>query len=137
MIVYFDTNVIVDILLKREPFFENSFGALEKVAEKSVSGIISSSAITDIYYIVNKELKDKEKSLASIFNILKILLLTSTTPQDIFTAKTLDMADFEDAVISVIASRNKADYIITRNAPDFENTLVPAITPTEFLKIHN
>lgn len=74
-------------------------------------GIIGTSAITDIYYIVNKELKNKEKSLNSIFNILKILLLVSTTPQDIITAKNLNMLDFEDSVVSAIAHRNKADYV--------------------------
>ena len=122
MTVYFDTNVVVDVLLKREPFFRDSFEALTKVANKSVKGIIGASAITDIYYIANKELKDKEKSLNSIFNILKILLLVSTIPQDIFTAEDLDMPDFEDSVISAIASRNEANYIITRNVEDFKNS---------------
>ena len=135
MTVYFDTNVVVDVLLKREPFFRDSFEALTKVANKSVSGIIGASAITDIYYIANKELKDKEKSLSSIFNILKILLLVSTIPQDIFMAKDLGMPDFEDSVISAIASRNEANYIITRNVEDFENSQVMAITPSDFIHL--
>jgi predicted nucleic acid-binding protein len=54
MTAYFDTNVIVDILLKREPFFKDSFKALSIVANNAVNGIIGTSAITDIYYIVNK-----------------------------------------------------------------------------------
>ena len=136
MIVYFDTNVIVDVLLKREPFFKNSFGALSKIANKSATGIIGTNAITDIYYIVNKELKDREKSLNSIFNVLKILLLVGTIPQDIFSAKSLNLQDFEDSVISAIAGRNKADYIITRNANDFANSRIKAISPTEFLEIY-
>ncbi|GBU24389.1 hypothetical protein R83H12_01019 [Fibrobacteria bacterium R8-3-H12] len=135
MIVYFDTNVVVDILLKREPFFNDSFKALSAVASKSVSGIIGTSAITDIYYIINKEMKDKEKSLNSIFNILKILLLVETSPQDIFTAKILNISDFEDSVLSAIANRNEADYIITRNVDDFVKSSVPAISPSDFLKM--
>jgi len=135
MIVYFDTNVVVDILLKREPFFMDSFKALSEIAGKSANGIIGTSAITDIYYIVNKEMKDREKSLNSIFNILKILLLVETIPQDIFTAKTLNIPDFEDSVVSAIANRNKADYIITRNVDDFVKSSVPAISPSDFLKI--
>jgi predicted nucleic acid-binding protein len=133
VIVYFDTNVVVDILLKREPFFKNSFEALSKVANKSVKGIIGTNAITDIYYIVNKELKDKEKSLNSIFNILKILFLVDVIPQDIFTAKSLNMLDFEDSVIAAIANRNEADYIITRNVDDFGNSPVISITPSDFV----
>jgi predicted nucleic acid-binding protein len=133
MIAYFDTNVVVDILLKREPFFKDSLGALSAIANKSADGIIGTSAITDIYYIVNKEMKSKEKSLNSIFNILKILLLVETIPQDIFTAKTLSVPDFEDSVISAVAARNNADYIITRNVGDFAKSLVPAISPYDFL----
>jgi len=135
MIAYFDTNVVVDILLKREPFFKDSFSALSAVANKSVDGIIGTSAITDIYYIVNKDMKNKEKSLNSIFNILKILLLVETIPQDIFSAKTLSVADFEDSVISAVATRNNADYIITRNVNDFAKSLVPAISPYDLLKV--
>ena len=135
MIVYFDTNVVVDILLKREPFFNDSFKALSAIASKSVNGIIGTSAITDIYYIINKEIKDKEKSLNSIFNILKILLLVETIPQDIFTAKVLNVQDFEDSVISAIANRNDADYIITRNVDDFVKSSVQAISPSDFLKM--
>ena len=135
MIVYFDTNVVVDILLKREPFFMDSFKALSEIAGKSANGIIGTSAITDIYYIVNKEMKDREKSLNSIFNILKILLLVETIPQDIFTAKTLNIPDFEDSVVSAIANRNGAEYIITRNVDDFAKSSVPAISPSDFLKI--
>jgi predicted nucleic acid-binding protein len=134
MTAYFDTNVIVDILLKREPFFEDSFKALSIIANNAVNGIIGTSAITDIYYIVNKEVKNKEKTLNSIFNILKILLLVDTNTQDIFTAKTLDVSDFEDSVISALANRNKADYIITRNVDDFAKSLVPAILPCDFVK---
>jgi len=135
VIAYFDTNVVVDVLLKREPFFKDSFEALTKIANKSASGIIGASAITDIYYIVNKELKGKEKSLNSIFSILKILLLVGTIPQDIFMAKDLDMPDFEDSVISAIASRNEADYIVTRNVEDFENSPVVAVTPSDFIRL--
>jgi predicted nucleic acid-binding protein len=135
MIVYFDTNVVVDILLKREHFFNDSFKALSAIASKSANGIIGTSAITDIYYIINKEIKDKEKSLNSIFNILKILLLVETIPQDIFTAKVLNIPDFEDSVVSAIANRNGADYIITRNVDDFIKSSVQAISPSDFLKI--
>jgi len=135
MIAYFDTNVVVDILLKREPFFQDSFKALSETANNSVTGIIGTSAITDIYYIVYKEMKDKEKTLNSIFNILKILLLVDTVPSDIFTAKTLNVSDFEDSVISAVANRNVADYIITRNVVDFAKSPVPAISPKDFLKL--
>jgi len=58
-----------------------------------------------------------------------------TIPQDVFMAKDLDMPDFEDSVISAIASRNEADYIVTRNIEDFENSPIVAITPSDFIRL--
>jgi len=135
MKVYFDTNIIIDILLKRELFFDISFEALMKVARGYADGIIGANAIVDIYYIVNKNLKNNEETMSSIFDVLDILSLADTTAQDIFEARYLDMPDYEDAVIASIAFRENASYIVTRNIADFANSPIPAILPADFLKV--
>jgi len=135
MKVYFDTNIIIDILLKRELFFDISFEALMKVARGYADGIIGANAIVDISYIVNKSLKNNEETMNSIFDVLDILSLADTTAQDIFEARDLDIPDYEDAVIASIASRENASYIVTRNIADFANSPVPAILPADFLKV--
>ena len=53
MKVYFDTNIVIDILEKREPFFKDSYEVFLMAAERKIEGIISASAVTDIYYIVS------------------------------------------------------------------------------------
>lgn len=53
---------------------------------------------------------------------------------DIHTALMRTMPDFEDAVEDVVAEHNGASYILTRNTKDFIGSVVPAITPTDFLK---
>jgi len=133
MKVYFDTNIVIDILLKREPFFGTSFEVLTKVAEGYAEGFIGANAIVDIFYIVNKNLRDNNKTINSIFDVLEILSLADTTAQDIFNAKHLNMPDYEDAVIATIAFRENASYIVTRNIADYANSPVPAITPTDFI----
>lgn len=127
-----DTNIILDILCKREGFFENSLQALEKALTHNMP-MISSSSITDIYYIIRKSLgsdiaKEKLKELISMVKVM------DTRESDIEKALNCNISDFEDAVVSMIAKRAKCKYILTRNINDFKNSEVPAILPSEFIK---
>jgi len=133
MRVYFDTNIVVDILLKREPFFITSFEVLTRVAKGYAEGFIGANAIVDIFYIVNKNLKNRDETINSIFDVLEILSIADTTAQDIYNAKHLDMPDYEDAVVAAIALRENASCIVTRNTADYANSPVPAITPEDFI----
>jgi predicted nucleic acid-binding protein len=54
MKVYFDTNIVIDILEKRHPFFKDSYTPFLMAVEREIEGIISASAVTDIYYIVQR-----------------------------------------------------------------------------------
>ncbi|MDR2588137.1 MAG: PIN domain-containing protein [Spirochaetales bacterium] len=130
----FDTNVIVDILGCRAPFFHNSNAVFLMAAAHKIEGIIAASSITDIYYLVRKNYQDSGKALTSILSTLDVLTPVDTTADNIHTAAKMGFADFEDAVIAAIADREDADYIITRNGKDFLESLVPALSPTEFLE---
>ena len=48
-----DTNVVLDVLLKREPFYEASADVLKLTQRDDVCEYISDSAVTDIYYIAH------------------------------------------------------------------------------------
>jgi len=135
MKLYFDTNIIMDILERREPFFENSNKIFVLVAEERIEGVIGTNAITDIYYLIRKKYADTETAVAFIFDILEVVKPVDTLIDDIFSAKELGFADFEDAVIAAIARREKADYIMTRNVKDYSKSPVPTITPDEFLAL--
>jgi predicted nucleic acid-binding protein len=67
--------------------------------------------------------------------ITNILNLADTTGVDIKTAIASDFLDFEDAVLSATATREKVDYIITRNSDDFANSSIKALSPEEFVEI--
>jgi len=60
MKLYFDTNIIIDILKYREPFFENSNKIFMLAAEEKIEGIVGTNAITDIYYLIRKQYADTE-----------------------------------------------------------------------------
>ena len=51
MKLVFDTNVILDVLAKREPFFGDSLKALDFIARKDVSGAITANIVTDVFFL--------------------------------------------------------------------------------------
>jgi predicted nucleic acid-binding protein len=134
MKVLFDTNIVLDIIAQRESFFQQSYQIFLGVVDGHFEGIIGASSITDVYYIARKNLKDAALTLSLIMKILESLTLVDTTVQDIRQAAASTIADFEDAVVAFTAQREGADFIITRNAKDFTDFPVPALTPEEFLK---
>jgi predicted nucleic acid-binding protein len=134
MKVYFDTNIVIDVLEQRQPFFKNSSAVFLLASDEKIDGIIGASSITDIYYIVNKSRKDSISAIKAIIDVLETLTLVDTTCQDINSATISSISDFEDAVTVSTASREGADYIVTRNISDFSTSSIPALTPEDFLK---
>ena len=136
MKVLIDTNVIIDILDKREPFFLDSYKFIQLGLEGKLDMLISAGAVTDVYYIINKSLRDANTAKEKIFILTSLVNICNTTSDDIKSALTLFMTDFEDAVLAATAKREKMDFIITRNGTDFINSPVPAVSPVQFLHNH-
>ncbi|TEB16719.1 hypothetical protein Psfp_01120 [Pelotomaculum sp. FP] len=135
MRILIDTNVILDILRKREPFFEASYGAFKQAALDDTECLVSATAVTDIFYLLRKGLGDMVKAKESLERLLQLVTIADVLALDIQTALSESTPDFEDAVVHAVAARNKADYILTRNTKDFEGSTVPAIAPQDFLKL--
>jgi len=137
MKVVLDTNVMLDIVEKREPFFSDSYQVFLKSAAGEFEAIIGASSVTDIYYITRRNCKDSRQALSFIMDMLKVVTFVDTKAVDIQEAIRLNFSDFEDAVVAATASREGASFIITRNTSDFVNSPVPAMTPADFLKRYN
>lgn len=134
MKILIDTNVILDIFQKREPFFPDSYQALHKAIEAEYECLISASASTDIFYMLRKFLKSVDQAKERIEQLSHLVIFADVQGTDIQTALMRTMTDFEDAVVDAVAERNCASYILTRNIKDFIGSVVPAVTPTDFLK---
>ncbi len=130
-----DTNVILDILGKREPFFRDSYAALQKAVKEETECLVSVSAVTDIFYILRKSLHSAERAKEQIEQLSQLVIFADVQGMDIQTALMRKMPDFEDAVADAVAERNGSSYILTRNVKDFSGAIIPAITPTDFLNI--
>ena len=130
-----DTNVVLDILLRREPYYEIA-AKIAVLSEKDyISCYVSASAVTDIYYIAQKELKNKKtpvELLTKLFNTFRIAAVSETS---IHEALDLKWDDFEDCVQYTAGKNIYADYIITRNTKDFVKGEINALSPEGFLEM--
>ncbi len=134
MKILIDTNVALDVLLKRSDFYAASYDVLKQAALGNVTAFITANAVTDIYYIVRRQAKDNATAKYAIERLLKLVAIADVTAVDIASACTSDMHDFEDAVVAAVAKRIKAECIVTRNEKDFARLSVSAMSPKEFME---
>lgn len=133
MKVLIDTNIILDVLCKRDNFFEDSEKIFKLCEVKKIEGYISALSIPNIVYIMRKEL-DAEKIKEVLQKLSLIFKITDLKADDLKKATDMDFKNYEDALQSVCAARIKANYIITRNIKDFAESKVTAIKPSELLE---
>ena len=128
-----DTNIIIDVLTKRGGY-EESLALIRHCELGRADGFISATTVTDVVYILRKHIppasvRDTVQTLLVIVDVAGVL------KGDISAAFLSKMRDFEDAVQSACALRIGAEYIVTRNLKDFEQSPVPAISPGAMLDI--
>lgn len=133
MKVLVDTNVILDVLCNRKEFVEDSLRVFQCCEAQHITGYISALSIPNIVYIMRKEL-DQEKIREILHTLTMVFSVVELRESDLLKAAELPFGDYEDALQSVCAARVRADYIVTRNGKDFENSSVLAISPTDLLK---
>ena len=134
MKILVDTNVILDIILKRQEFFYDSQSALEKAIAQGDRLFFSSSAVTDVYYLIKKQTKDQTIALNAIKQMAEFLIFATVDENCILGATLSKISDYEDALVDTVASTVKVDYILTRNLDDFKHANNKAISPSEFIQ---
>lgn len=128
-----DTNIILDFLQKREPYYEDASAIFQLSVDNEVIECVTASSITDIYYLVNKEFKDAKKTKECIQDLLELITILDVTNKDIQDAIRSEWKDFEDSLQYIVALHNSVDAIITRNTKDFSESSIPIYSPKEFL----
>ena len=131
-IILIDLNIVLDVLQRREPFFEASARLLAAVETGLLEGFIAAHSITTLFYLIQKD-KSSAEARASITNLLQFLKIAPVNQSTIDQALNLDYDDFEDAVQMISALQCKAEYLITRNITDFQPPLLPVLQPIDFL----
>lgn len=134
MKILIDTNVILDMLAKREPFFSDAAKVIFLAAEEKIEGYITANTVTDIYYIAVKHYMNKSEAREMIQKLLKLVGVIDVGHRDCIKAFELPLEDYEDALLVVCAKRIRADYIVTRDINHFRESPVPPILPEVFLR---
>ena len=133
MKVLIDTNVILDVLYKREGFYEDSLKIWKLCETRKLDGYISALSIPNIVYILRREL-DSEKTLEVINNINLVFKIYDLKSEIIMQAAEKKTKDYEDALQMVTAQKLKASFIVTRNIKDFAGSKIIAVKPSELLE---
>ena len=134
MIVLIGTNVILDYVLKHEPYATAAKTCLDILVSRKIKIWLPVSALSDIYYATMQARHDTYAARAIVSKLLNAFQIVSVDKADCIKALELDMEDFEFALIATCAKKLKAAHIITRNPEGFRNSPVPALTPEEWVE---
>ena len=134
--LFVDTNIVIDLLSRREPFFEEAASLFSLADKKQIELSVSSLTIANTSYVLLGQLdSNKSKSiLRKLRLIVNILQLDDKTIGLALNDETFP--DFEDGLQYFTAIENGQELIITRNLKDFKNSKLPAMTAKQFIKIN-
>jgi len=129
--VLYDTNVLLDVLLRREPFLAASAAALDAVGQGQVEGYVAGHAVTTLFYLLQREL-GMPKSRQVLTDLLTKMRVAPVSDAGVRQALSGSFKDFEDGVTHAAAQEAKVSVIVTRNVSDFTKGLIPAVLPEMF-----
>ena len=132
--LFIDTNIVIDLLSRREPFYDESAELFSLADQKIIELSISSLTIANTHYTLLRQLdSNRAKEI-----LRKLRLIVDILPLD---DKIIDITlndnsfnDFEDGLQHFTAIENNQDFIITRNLKDFKASKLPVMTAKQFLK---
>lgn len=130
MNILFDTNVILDVLMERGDFFQESAALVNFVELGEINGFLSANSIATIYYLTQKAF-NRKKAVKEIELLTTIFDIAPVNKTVIVDALRLDFKDYEDAIIHESAGRVNADAIVTRNIKDFKKAKINVYSPKE------
>lgn len=130
--IFLDTNVILDLLGERVPFFDSIAKVATLADQQKIIIVVSPLSFTTIHYVLNKF----ESSESVLKKLRKFKIICEVCEVDEMTIeKSLNSSfkDFEDAVQYYTALQSNCSIIITRNGKDFINSSIPIMTAEEYL----
>ena len=134
MRILIDTNVLIDYLMCRTPHSDDAEKIIILCKNMQVKGCMAAHSLINILYILRKEmtLEEQKKFLLYLSEFIEIVGIDRRKILNVLTDDLF--ADVEDCLQAECAKDFSADYIVTRNVKDFQNSMIPAILPCEFLR---
>lgn len=131
--LFIDTNIVIDLLAKREPFYEEAAKLFSLADKKKINLIVSSLTFANTNYILSKT--TNSVTAREILTKFKVLVTVAALNDKIIELALNDksFSDFEDGLQYYTAMESEADIIITRNLKDFKSSILPVITAQTYL----
>lgn len=130
--VLLDINILLDVLLARQPWNSDATMLLDAVSRGICEGFVAGHSITTVHYLIQSEV-GRQRATTVISELLTTVQVVGLEREDFFVALTLGLTDFEDAVQVAAALKIGADFIATRNARDFKGTAIPVRSAGEII----
>ena len=129
-----DINVLVDVVLERDPWARPAAELLTALETNQAQGFVAAHTLPTVYYVVAKS-QDRDTATTAMHDLLGLLDVVPVEKQDFYRALSLPLNDFEDAVQAAAAFRIDAEYLVTRNESDFKGASIATATPSTILSL--
>ena len=130
-----DTNILLDYLLEREPFFEDAKQVIMSCIDGKSNGCIAAHSISNMFFILRKDYSAKERR-EILLNLCKIFDIEGIDKAKlIFGLQNENFSDFEDCLQMECAKAYEADYIVTRNVSDYATSEIKAILQKDYIEL--
>ena len=132
MRVLFDTNVVLDLLLDREPFADAAASLFARVESGDITGFIGATTVTTIHYLASQAHgpNRSRRHLEKLLDLFDVAAIDETVLRSALSSK---LNDYEDAVLHAAALSIHAECIVTRNVKDFRKSVLRIYSPDELL----
>lgn len=132
--IFVDTNIVIDLLSRREPFFEEAAELFSLADKKQVELSVSSLTIANTSYTLLRQMNSNKAK--SILRKLRLMLKILPLDDKIIGLALNDenFSDFEDGLQYFTAIEDEQELIITRNLKDFKNSKLPTMTAKQFIE---
>jgi predicted nucleic acid-binding protein len=133
MRVLIDTNIVLDFLLQREPFFQDAEQLFQAIDSGQVIGYVTATTLTDIFYIARKHTRSLDQARQAISETLTVMSICPVNRGILESAFNSGLVDFEDAVQIFSAVAQALDAIATRDAKGFLSSPMPVLSIQDLL----
>jgi predicted nucleic acid-binding protein len=129
-----DTNILLDVLMSRQPHAAMSDAVWSAVETRQTQGLLSAHAITTIHYLYSRH-ADKARADRTVAGLLKVFSIATVNQAVIEEASAMRLPDFEDAVTACAAQHAGCDLIVTRDPRGFRGSTIPPVSPEAALAL--
>ena len=134
MRVLFDTNVVLDVLLAREPHARHSARLFAAVVDGALTGVLCATTVTTLHYVASKAAGSR--AAAELLDILlQLLEVAPVSGAIMLQARAGGGPDFEDSVVAVAAAADGVEVIATRDPSGFRTATMPVMSPEELVTL--